>query len=253
MVFKTGDFDVMTAESKNETTLRKDFHNLYKNCPIPEEELFNNLPLFIRRQNFARIFFLHELYQKIINIHGVVMEFGVRWGNNLALFETFRGIYEPYNWPRKIIGFDTFSGFTSVHKNDRNESISKGSYSVTEGYEDYLEKILNYHENESPISHIKKYELVKGDASITVKKYLEDNPETMIAFAYFDLDLYEPTKKVLELILPHLTKGSVIGFDQLNHHNFPGETIAFKEVVGLQKTKILRSPIVPHHSYLIWE
>lgn len=34
------------------------------------------------------------------------MEFGVRWGQNLALFESFRGIYEPYNYNRKIVGFD---------------------------------------------------------------------------------------------------------------------------------------------------
>jgi hypothetical protein len=56
--------------------------------------------------------------------------------------------------------------------------------------------------------------------------YLENNPETIIAFAYFDFDLYEPTKICLEAILPHSTKGAIIGFDEINSHIFPGETKA---------------------------
>ena len=39
------------------------------------------------------------------------MEFGVRWGQNLITLNNLRGIYEPFNHSRKIIGFDTFEGF----------------------------------------------------------------------------------------------------------------------------------------------
>jgi hypothetical protein len=46
------------------------------------------------------------------------MEFGVRWGQNMALFTSFRNIYEPYNVSRKIIGFDTFAGFPSISEQD---------------------------------------------------------------------------------------------------------------------------------------
>ena len=68
-----------------------------------------------------------------------------------------------------------------------------GAYSVTKDYEYYLGQILECHERESPIPHIKKYRLVKGDATKTVEEYLRDNPETIIALAYFDFDIYEPT------------------------------------------------------------
>ena len=44
------------------------------------------------------------------------MDFGTRWGNNMALFSIFRGMYEPFNRHRKIIGFDTFSGFPSINE-----------------------------------------------------------------------------------------------------------------------------------------
>ncbi|MBU0667066.1 MAG: crotonobetainyl-CoA--carnitine CoA-transferase, partial [Nanoarchaeota archaeon] len=126
-------------------------------------------------------------------------------------------------------------------------------YGVTKEYEKYLQKILNYHESECPISHIKKFEIIKGNAIKKLKDYLKNNPETIIAFAYFDFDLYEPTKKCLELIKGHLTKGSIIGFDELNVKEFPGETIALKEVFGLGKYKIKRSPISSLQSYIIFE
>ncbi|WBW95449.1 TylF/MycF/NovP-related O-methyltransferase [Oceanirhabdus sp. W0125-5] len=243
--------NVKGNSNKKELSKREEFFQMFHETPIPNNELLQNLGLFMNRQLLSRVFFMNDLYKKIINVHGIVVEFGVRWGQNLALFESFRGIYEPYNYNRKIVGFDTFSGFPSVTEKDGDLSV--GDYGVSENYEEYLDKVLKYHESESPIPHIKKYELVKGDAIETLKKYLEDNPQTIIAFAYFDFDIYEPTKKCLEMIKPHLTKGSVIGFDELNVRDFAGETLALKEVFGLDKYSIKRSPLNPLQSYIVIE
>ncbi|PIS09350.1 crotonobetainyl-CoA--carnitine CoA-transferase [Candidatus Beckwithbacteria bacterium CG10_big_fil_rev_8_21_14_0_10_34_10] len=230
------------------------FFDLFKECPIPDNELLLNLGLFIKRQDLSRLLYLDYLYRKIINVHGIVMEFGTRWGQNLALFSSFRGMYEPFNHNRKVVGFDTFKGFPSIHKKDgKSDATSVGAYTTTKKYEKYLKKILDCHEQESPLSSIKKHEVIKGDASLQINKFLKDNPETIIALAYFDLDLYEPTKKCLEAIKKHLTKGSVIGFDELNVGCFPGETLALKEVFGLDKYKITRSPYNPLQSFVVIE
>jgi Macrocin-O-methyltransferase (TylF) len=240
--------------SPEELKQRETINHLFRESQIPEYEIMRNLGLFVNRQTMSRYLFFRELYEKILNIHGVVMEFGVRWGQNLALFSNFRGIYEPYNHTRKVIGFDTFSGFPSVSDKDGTDEIIKvGALKVAENYEDYLDRVLAYHESESPLSHIKKYEIVKGDATETLEKYLKDHPETIIALAYIDLDLYEPTKKCLELMKNHLTKGSVIGFDELNYPQFPGETLALKEVFGLDGYSIRRSPLAPMPSYIVIE
>lgn len=231
---------------------RENFRKLYKNNPLPENEILNNLGLFINRQNLSRMLLMNELYKKIIDVNGVVMEFGVRWGQNLCLFESFRGIYEPYNYSRKIIGFDTFEGFPCIHSKD-GALNQQGDYSVTPQYEDYLESIINYHEAENPISHIRKSRLIKGDATTTLKDYLEQHPETIIAFAYFDFDIYEPTKRCLELIKDRVTKGSVIAFDELNHPGFPGETQAFLEVIGAPNCVLKRSSLTPYVSYFVVE
>lgn len=228
--------------------------DLFKNCPVPENEIQANLGLFINRQLLSRILFLNDMYKQIINVNGVIMEFGVRWGQNLSLFSSLRGLHEPFNGYRKVIGFDTFEGFPSVHSKDGNHSIiSVGSFNVTDKYEEYLDQILAARQQESPIAHIKKYDIVKGDASVQVENYLNQHPETIISLAYFDMDIFEPTKKVLEVIKNYVTKGSIIGFDQLNNDVYPGETVALREVFGLDKYRIVRSPYSSCQSYLIIE
>jgi hypothetical protein len=236
-------------------SLREQFFKLFKDCPIPEDELMSNLGLFIRRHVLSRVLFMNELYQKIVGVPGIVVEFGVRWGQNLALFESFRGMYEPFNQSRIIVGFDTFEGFPMTDDKDGKAEIAvKGAFSVTKKYEEYLTQVLDYHEQEAPLSHLKKYELVKGDAVVEIDKYLSDNPETIIALAYFDFDIYLPTRKCLESIRGHLVRGSVIGFDELHLHEFPGETMALKEVMGLDKYKLIRSPYsAGHQAYMIIE
>ena len=76
---------------------------------------------------------------------------------------------------------------------------------------------------------------MKGDASKTAEQDIADAPEAIIALAYFNMDIYQPTAKVLEAIKSRLCRGSIIGFDELNCLHFPGETTALKEVLGLDK------------------
>ena len=237
-------------EKKN----RLEIIELFRDCPIPSDELLDNLGLFQTRQNLSRILFFEELYRQIININGIIIEFGVRWGQNLAVLQNLRGALEPFNHTRKIVGFDTFSGFPSVNEKDGRSKLAKiGKYSVSKDYAVFLEKLLQCHENESPISHLKKFELVVGDASKTFPSYLANHPETIVALAYFDFDIYEPTKACLEAILPHMGKGSILAFDELNFAEFPGESLAFQEVLGVRNHRIVRSPLVPLPSYVVFE
>lgn len=228
--------------------------SLFKKNPIPNDQLLGNLGLFLNSKDLSRILFMDYIYRKNIDTQGVIMDFGTRWGHNMAIFCALRGIYEPYNRHKKIIGFDTFSGFPGISKEDgRSELMLKGNVSVTKNYKKYLEQIMNFHEHSNPLDHIKKYDIKAGDASVELQKYLKEHPETIVSLAYFDFDIYEPTKKCLELIKPHLVKGSVLAFDELNDQDSPGETIALKEVFGLNKIHLKRGRYTSRVSYFIFE
>lgn len=240
---------VLSGATNAEKGRRESLAEMIRQSPIPDGELSANVGLYLSRMQLSRLMLMHQLYQSILPIHGVIMEFGVRWGQNLALFSNFRGMYEPYNYNRKIIGFDTFAGFPSVDLKDGSK-IAKGDYSVVEGYQAYLTTILEQHQADSPIAHKKKFELVAGDATITIHEYLARQPETVVALAYFDFDIYQPTKVCLEAILPRLTRGSVIAFDELNCPEFPGETLAVLETIGLGRYGLRRDPQNPLVSWM---
>ena len=241
-----------TYASQGEISNRDQLSHLLDSSPIPQEQLLPNLGLFLESKNLARLLFLDHVYQHIIDVQGVIMEFGTRWGQNLGVLSALRGIYEPFNRHRKIIGFDTFSGFPSVSQQD-GEKWQDGQLAVTEGYVSYLEKVLNLHEQVNPLGHIKKFELCAGDATLEVPKYLTAHPETIVALAYFDFDLYEPTKACLEAIRPRLTKGSVLAFDELNDPDSPGETTALMEVFGLNTVRLKRFRYASRVSFFVLE
>lgn len=241
-----------TYASQEEVANRASLANLLESSPIPTDQLLSNLGLFLESKNLGRLLFLDHVYRQIIDVQGVIMEFGTRWGQNLGVLAALRGIYEPFNRHRKIIGFDTFSGFPSVSQLD-GDKWQDGQLSVTEGYATYLEKVLHVHEQANPLAHIKKFELCAGDAIAEVPQYLLAHPETIVAMAYFDFDLYEPTKACLKAIKPRLTKGSVVVFDELNDPDSPGETTALMEVFGLNTVRLKRFQYASRVSFFVVE
>tara|TARA_A100001015_G_C14886797_1_gene670777 strand:- start:155 stop:907 length:753 start_codon:yes stop_codon:yes gene_type:complete len=245
-------FNRLNNKNNNEIKILNDLIKLYRESPIPEKEKLENIFLYLQKKDLAHLLFMNELYKKIINIHGNIFEFGTRWGRNVSLFTSLRGIYEPYNHTRKIVAFDTFSGFPNTSKKDgAHSSVKKGSYKVSPNYDTYLNKLLSVKEQELPINHIKKFQVVKGDVSKTSHKYFNDNKESLIAMAFFDLDLFEPTKEALKAILPRMSRGSIIVFDELNHSAYPGETLAYLEIFKKDKYHLERLPYSASKSFIV--
>lgn len=241
--------------SHKEDALRKNFVKHFRKCPIPDDDILQNLGLFISSKNLSRILFLDYIYKQIINVQGVILDLGMRWGQVSSIFAALRGIYEPFNRHRKIIGFDIFTGFPSISDKDNKDSpiIRVGGLACSKNYEKYLENVLEYQEQENPIPHVKKFEIRKGDVVVEIDEYFREYPETIVALAFFDFDIYEPTKKCLEAIKPRLVKGSVLVFDELNDHDSPGETIAVDEVFGLNNIKLKKYQYTSRVSYFIIE
>lgn len=248
---KTERHDAIVLSSASEKEIQKDFVRLLKEAPLPDDELLPNLGLFLSSKNLSRILFFSEIYRKILHSHGIIAEFGVRWGQTLSVMAALRGIFEPFNRHRKIVGFDTFEGFRGVGKEDGELcKCEDGSFSVPPGYEKYLERILLLQEHLNPVQHLRKFELVKGNAVETVPDYLKRHPESIISLAVFDFDIYLPTRSTLEAIRPHLCKGSILVFDELCDDVFPGETIALRETFDLRDLRIQRLPMTSRISFL---
>jgi len=197
----------------------------------------------------AKLLFLDEVYQMILPLPGMILEFGTWLGGSTVAFENLRAIHEPYNAQRRTVSFDTFSGYTQHTNNDAGPHFQKileaGTYTAPDDYSKYLERLLEYHESENVMKHVSKHQVVTGDAALTLPIYLDQRPETLVALAYFDMALYEPTRSCLDSIQGYLIPGSIIVLDELGHPDYPGESIAYREVFKDRRHRIKRSRYLP--------
>jgi len=195
-----------------------------------------NFPLYVRRQDLTKFLMRYELFKMALHVHGSIIECGVFGGVGVMAWYHFSSIFEPYNHARRIVGFDTFSGFPSVSDKDGGHVVGE----MAEDSYEYLIAIAEEHDLNRPIGQIPRLELVKGDATKTIPKYLEDNPHLLVAMLYFDFDLYEPTKTALQYFLPRMPKGAVLAFDEAGVKNWPGETLALVENIEMNELKLER-------------
>ena len=247
------DEQLLPHESPRQADVRHRLGRLLAAAPFPPEELVDNLPLFLRRQPLADLLSIDELYRMVLDIPGVIMEFGVHRGRHAALLTALRGVYEPYNPHRRVIGFDTFEGFPDIAAIDElGRSAVQGKFALPNGYANYLRAVISCHEANEPLGHIRRTILVEGDIRETLPAYLQANPQTVIALAYFDLDLYEPTIATLNAIRPYLVRGSVVAFDEINHAKWPGETVALRDAWAAHNVQLHSLPGRAAPVFLRW-
>ncbi len=186
-----------------------------------------------------------------MNNKGSIVECGVHQGGGLMTWAKLSSTLEPYNYHRKIIGFDTFKGIPSLVKFDKNKKGKKKSTfkEKIDILKDIQSSIEDYDGNRF-INEIPKIELIKGDANKTIPKYIKKNRHLLISLLYFDFVIYQPTKIALKYFLPRMSKGSIIAFNELNNEDWPGETTALLEKLNLKKFKIDCLSYEPNISYI---
>jgi Macrocin-O-methyltransferase (TylF) len=206
---------------------------------------------YASRQAIAKFLARVEIFKRILPINGSIIECGVLHGGGLLTWAKLSSIFEPANHTRKIIGFDTFEGFPSIHAYDGTHSSLTHKGGLTGSTLDDVKAAVDLYDSNRPLAHIPKIELVKGDLCETARVHIADNPHLVVSLLYLDVDLYEPTKAALEAFLPRMPKGGVVAFDELNAKIFPGETKAVDEVIGLRNLRIERFPFDSYVSFAI--
>jgi hypothetical protein len=222
----------------------EDARSAYWNkSPMSTLEKLSSFPKYVDRTALSRLIVKNEIFKRVVGVQGSIVECGVHFGGGLMTWANLSALHEPLNHRRRIIGFDTFSGFPSIHASDQN---GKSQQAVVGGYsggsdEDIMEAVKLFDQGRS-LSQIPKVQIVKGDFMETCGKYLEDNQHLVISILYLDFDIYEPTKYALEKMLPRVTKGGIVAFDEVHVEEWPGETQALHEAIGISKTRLERMP-----------
>ena len=245
-----------STQTNNDLYYAENISDYFQHSPGKTLDKLRNFPKFIPRQDLAKFLAKNEIFQKLINVHGDIVECGVYFGSGLFSWAQFSAIYEPYNHNRHIIGFDSFSGFPNITDEDKsecnNEQLNIGGLNANVAFSDLVEGIKLFDINR-PLGHLSKVELVKGDATKTIPEFINMNKHIVVSLLYLDFDLFEPTKIALENFIPRMPIGAIIVFDELIQKQWPGETLAVLDILGLNNLRIQRFPYVPQLSYCVIE
>src|SRR5690606_37082370 len=197
----------------------------FERNPSSWETKLENFPKYVRRQNLTRFLALYEIFKRVLTVKGSIVECGVNHGFGLMSWAKLSAILEPVNLTRRIYGFDSFAGFPSVSSVDNVGMASE----VRAGdlFADSEAEILEMaaiNDSTRFLGHIPKVQLVRGDATQTIPRFVEETPHLLVSLLFMDFDLYEPTKVALQHFLPRMPKGAIVAFDELDNPLWPGET-----------------------------
>ena len=241
-----------SAQTDKDRSYQGRIGTYFDESPGSTFDKLQNFAKYVPRQTLAAFLAKAEIFKRIAGIHGHLIECGVFRGQGLATWAQLSAIHEPYAHVRRIVGFDTFAGFPELSREDGQPALdyAKPGGLATDGKTD-IESALALYDLNRPLGHIPRVELVVGDAVETIPKFVEQNQHLVVALLYLDFDLYQPTKVAIEHFYPRMPRGAAIVFDELAQANWPGETRAVLDTIGLRRLKIERFSFNPQISFAI--
>lgn len=240
----------MSERHEPEFQQRKVLEQLYGNTELSQFEMFRNFPVFTPRYNLARFLSHYELFKKIIDVPGVIVDLGVFRGASTFTWAKLCEIYCPTDIRKTVIGFDTFAGFPSIGVEDGPENtvqdVIPGGYFGGASIEEDLNLAQDAMNYDRHLRHKNRIEFVKGDVCATIPKFSTEKGDGLrIALLNLDLDLYEPTRVALENFVPKMSRGGIIIVDEYAVDTFGGESKAvdeyFQKIFG-KRPRVIKFP-----------
>lgn len=245
------------TQTQGDLDTRAALEEYFASSPGSATEKLENFAKYVPRQNLARFLARYELFKLILEIQGSIVECGVLFGGGLLSFAKLSAILEPYNFQRRVIGFDTFTGFPEIAAADlaglperKSAHLREHGFAAESAYDDIL-RAVDLFDTSRFLNHLPKVDVVRGNFDETGPRYLDEHPHLVISCLYLDFDIYQPTRTALELFLPRVPRGGVVVFDELNEEAFPGETVAVMETLPLSELRIRRFGFEPRISYAV--
>jgi hypothetical protein len=179
--------------------------------PGPAESVWEAENTFYLRSDVSRLGKLlahYEIYKRIVDLPGAILELGVYKGASLVRFASFRQLLEN-DFSRAIHGFDAFGAFPTdkIAGGPDLAFIERFEGAGGEGISrDLLAEIV-------ASKNIRNVHLHAGNVFDTIPAFLEREPALKIALLHLDMDVYEPTAFALDQLAERMVRGGIVLFD----------------------------------------
>jgi hypothetical protein len=226
---------------------------LIEKCQYQNEKNWVASVSAMNRISLSKVLFYDDIVRRITHIPGVVMELGVQWGALTSLLYNLTAIHEPYNFRRRVVGFDTFSGFpeSSLSESEVAQGWKPNDLAADVDAKALAERCLTAHQAFSGMNHMLRHEYVQGDVIETLPAWFESNPAETVALCVFDMDLGVPTRAALEVVLTRAQKGTVLVFDEYSHPRFPDEGVVVRDMLDTMNLQPMKSELLPYTSFIV--
>jgi hypothetical protein len=202
---------------------------------VSRREIWRNFPIYARRVFLKRFLAHYQLFQKIVDLPGDIVELGVYRGTTLLSWANFLEVHCMGDRQRKVIGFDNFMGFGELDQKDGAlaPDVGKKAGGFDAGtFEESLRDAIRIFDADRFIPYKPRVVLVKGNVEETVARYVEEHPGLRISLLHFDVDLYRPTLAGLRTLWPLVVPGGAVLFDEYGIPPWEGESKAVDEFFG---------------------
>lgn len=236
---------------------------------LREDWEFSILNIFNYNKFCQLSYYFNFIKNNYHRLDGDIVEAGVYQGKSLLATAL---LLKELGSNKKVIGFDTFSGFPAIYNSNDNIKIFRNLYNKKKISKDHFLKVLknqdyrkiilgkkpniktisqsgsfvnaNYNMLLKKIKFLKldNIQLVRGCFSETMAKSEIKNG---IMGALIDCDLYESYKTSLPFIWKSLNRGGYIFLDEYYSLKFPGAKVAVDEFKKDVNAQLKRHPIMP--------
>ncbi|HYD17023.1 MAG TPA: TylF/MycF/NovP-related O-methyltransferase [Patescibacteria group bacterium] len=189
---------------------------------LGEQEIYSivdHWPLYVGTKTLARTVEILDIFRSTLDVPGDIAEFGSHRGANIMYLAKLAQIYGVLD-QKRLHCFESFEGLTNFKAEDGVQEGNQGRY---RGNLAVLKEFI------SLFGFDQRILIHQGFIENTLPAFLESAPDQRFSFLYYDADLYEPCKVVLECLKDKLSVGGVFVFDEYGLEEWPGETQAVDE------------------------
>ena len=196
-------------------------------------DAFNRFHYLCDTHRFQKILARAGLVRSVADVPGDIVDAGTFKGISTIQMAHFLRIYQPHG-KAKVVSFDTFEAkFPKVREDEAADAERHSTLFEETAYAQIGEAIKR-------LDLASRVELIKGDITETLPRFLVERPGFRISLLHCDLDVYAATKSLLTAAWPRVVVGGVVVFDQYAVEGWGESDAADEFLAGLKDPPQLR-------------
>lgn len=224
-------FNFRDFYSKRDSNFFDKIEDIISEYQLTSRDVLKHYNVFTQRRDIVQTLAYYDLFSLIKEKPGSIVEAGVFMGNGLFTWAKLMETFCPGDRGRLVYGFDNFKGYNKKYSLNEKKSIDYIERNVGKFKIDakFVSRMIELHNNDNLIPGVERVKLYAGDLSKTIPEFLKSEEGVRISLLLIDLNLYYPTKLILNRLYDLVIPGGIIALRGYGVRPWEGESKAVDE------------------------